>query len=240
MQTPALLPSATPWLRRSTFAMITAGLLSLAGCSSPRPPAHAHYEAPQPPLAGRAEFLTGALVAEARVASFRSTLRPIRPDSGDDELRGHGGGHRPPPPGAGGGMSPRHGGGGGMGGPPGGGDRRSGDIAPSARGRTGFAALPRQMLRVTFTNRSTAALTFTIAELNSAIGNFVPQPGKLTLAPGATAALEPVSGDAGGNLEWLDLTLAVRRAGQTEKQLIHLVATGELADAPPPPPPEKR
>ncbi|HLP00813.1 MAG TPA: hypothetical protein VK163_02220 [Opitutaceae bacterium] len=237
MQTPALVPSAMPWLRRSGFAMIAAGLLALAGCNSPRPPAHARRETPQPPLAGRTEFFSGALAAEIRVTSLHSALGAPQPGGGDS---GRGGERRGPPPGGGEGMGPPHGGGGGMGRPPGSAEHHSGDAAPSAHGRGGFAALPRQMLRVTFTNHSSTELTFTIAELNSAIGNFVPQPGKLTLAPGATAALEPVSGDAGGNLEWLDLTLAVRRAGQLDKQIIHLVATGEPAEEPPPPPPEKR
>ncbi|MFT3828234.1 MAG: hypothetical protein QM691_00865 [Opitutaceae bacterium] len=239
MQTPALVPAAAPWLRRSVCALLAAGFLTLAGCNSPRPPDHARREAPQPPLAGRAEFFAGALVAETRVTSFRSSLGAPQPGGGGNP-GDRAGEHRGPPPGGGGGMGPPRGGGAGMGGPPGGGERGSGGEASAARGRGGFAALPRQMLRVTFTNRSSAELTFTIAELNSAIGNFVPQPEKLTLAPGATAALEPVSGDAGGNLEWLDLTLAVRRSGQTEKQLLHLVATGEPVEEAPPPPSDKR
>jgi hypothetical protein len=241
MHMPALSSPVAP-SRRSLFvsALAAAGLLSLVGCSTQRPPRHARAEAPQPPLAARAEFFAGTLLAETRVTSFRSSLGAPSPDREGSGRHSDRGG---PPPGGGGGMGPPHGGG--MGGPPPGGGERGGrgdSASPrNSGGRGGFAALPRQMLRVSFTNHSTTELSLTVTELNSAIGNFVPQPEKLTIPAGGTASLEPVSGDAGGNLEWLDVTLALRRSGQLEKQILHLVATGEPAEEPtPPPPPGKR
>jgi len=127
----------------------------------------------------------------------------------------------------------------GAGGPPpgGGGDRRPRDNANPAGGPV---ALPRQTLRISFTNHTAAPLTFAITELNSGIGNFVPQPEKLTLAPGATEALQPVSGDAGGVLRWLDVTLSLRQGTTAASQVLRLVPTGAPAEAEPPPPPPQR
>lgn len=130
--------------------------------------------------------------------------------------------------------------GGGMAGPPPDGHRPAGRGEP-AMGGGGFAQLPRQTLLVTFTNHSDSAITFVIRELNSAIGNFAPQPEKMTLDPGASATLAPVSGDAGGILNWLDLSLGLRSAASSQTQTIHLEPTGEKDGPPafhrPPPPP---
>jgi hypothetical protein len=99
--------------------------------------------------------------------------------------------------------------------------------------------MPRQTLVITFTNTSSAPVTITTAELNSLIGNFAPQPERITIAPGASEALQPVSGDAGGLLNWLDVTLTLRNGGSTETKVLHLVPTGEPA-APEMPPPARR
>ena len=70
--------------------------------------------------------------------------------------------------------------------------------------------------------------------LDSLIGNFAPRPEKLTIAPGATESLDRVSGDAGGLLNWLDLTLSLRHEGTTETHTLHLVPTGEPGEHAPP------
>ncbi len=119
-----------------------------------------------------------------------------------------------PPPGAGGFASP----------PPGG-----------PVGGTSFAAMPRQTLTIRFTNRSDSPVTLAVSELSSLIGNFAPQPERLTIAPGATASLDPVSGDAGGLLNWLDVTIALRQGGAPETRTLHLVpaaAPGESLSPP--------
>ncbi len=224
MRNSLLLPGAAPRLRRLVLpALLAPLLLAAAGCTSHRPAGPARRETPQPPLLGHAEFFGGAVSAEARVTGFGATLALRPPHDGQPETGGHSQRRRPRGEGAG------------MVRPPGGGPRHTNDAPPRARG--GAAALPRQTLSVTLANRTDAELTVTITELDSAIGNFAPRPERLTLVPGGSATLEPVSGDAGGNLEWLDLMLALRRDGRTEHQLVHLVATGGPAPEPPAPPP---
>lgn len=137
-----------------------------------------------------------------------------------------------PPPGGGMGM----GGAPGAGGPPHGGDDRHGPSQPHG----GYGSVPRQTLSITFSNTGATPVTFTITELNSLVGNFAPQPERITLAPGASESLQPVSGDAGGLLNWLDVTLTLRRADTVETQVLHLIPTGEPIALPLPPPDTKR
>ena len=121
----------------------------------------------------------------------------------------------------------------GFAGPPPGGPAGAGR-APSWGG-AGFAAMPRQTLTIRFTNRSDFPVTLTVSELGSLIGNFAPQPERLTIPPGATASLDPVSGDAGGLLNWLDVTIALRQGGAPETRTLHLVpaaAPGESLSPP--------
>lgn len=246
-------PSSRASLHRRAFAvsaLACAGALAgLVGCAGPRPPRQGPPEQPQPPLAARAVFFSGTIVADAKVTSFRHGLQ--RPGHEDESSSGaNARGHSGPPPGGGGmgaGGPPGGGGGGGHGGmgaggpPPDRGDRDHGDSESAPHRSGGSGALPRQTLRISFTNRTDAPLTIAIAELNSLIGNFAPQPEKLTIAPGATESLEPVSGDAGGLLNWLDVTLSLRHGGTAESRVLHLIPTGEPAESvPPPPPPAKR
>jgi hypothetical protein len=192
-------------------------------------------------LAAKAEFFSGILVAEAKVTSFRHGMQDMDRDGGGKEGPSprHGGGdHMGPPPGGGGGM------GGGMGGPGDGGPPPGGGEGEQAAGHHhggGLGSMPRQTLVIRLTNTGSAPLAISITELNSLIGNFAPQPDHLTLAPGATEALQPVSGDAGGLLNWLDVTLSLRNGSSTETKVIHLTPTGEPAEATlPPPPADKR
>jgi hypothetical protein len=211
----------------------------LAGCASDRPPRHGPREQPQPPLAAKAEFFSGVLLAEAKVTSFRHSMpNPERDGGGRDDADRSG-----PPPGGGGHMGPPPGGGGmgggpGAGGPPPGGE---GGERGSERPRGGgFGTMPRQTLTITLTNTGGTAVTISTTELNSLIGNFAPQPERLTLAPGSSESLQPVSGDAGGLLNWLDVTLSLRNGGSTETKVLHLVPTGEPAAPALPPPAERR
>lgn len=213
-----------------------AAFAALAGCASDRPPRHGPREQPQPPLAAKAEFFSGVLVAEAKVTSFRHSMPPPEHDGGGrtdaDRSGPPPGGHMGPPPG-GGGM----GGGPGAGGPPPGGE--GGERSAQRPRGGGFGTMPRQTLVITFTNTSSAPVTITTTELNSLIGNFAPQPERLTLAPGASESLQPVSGDAGGLLNWLDVTLSLRSGGNIETKVLHLVPTGEAAVPVLPPPAER-
>lgn len=231
-------------------ALVGFCILLAAGCASHPPPKHElHPEPAQPPLAGQAEYFGGAILAEARVTSFRSVLGVPGPMG---EEGGKGGRNGPPPGGGGGGGFSMGGGGGGggmggpppggggMGGPPPGQGNSSSDSSGPGRGMGGgMGSMPRQMIHLTFTNRSPYETTISVVELKSMIGNFVPQPASLTIASGASAKLDPVSGDAGGVLEWIDVVVSVRRDDRTEQQTLHLVPTGEPAESemPPPPPP---
>ncbi len=220
------------FLSRSSLLAAAPGLVAAAllfGCAgpSPRRPGPPGPESLQPTLAATTEYFGAALSAEATVTAFRHQFAPPKHEGSDHgpSPERHG-----PPPGGGGGR------GGAMGGPPPGGGR---DFGGSSEGTDspprggGFAALPRQTLRVSFTNRSGESITFTITALDSAIGNFVPEPSSLTLAPGASGSLLPVSGDAGGILTGLEVAVALRRGTETEKRVFHLVPTGE-SPAPPP------
>lgn len=241
-------PRSRASLHRRAFAvsaLVCAGALAcLVGCAGPRPPRQGPPEQPQSPLAARTVFFTGTIVAEAKVTSFRHSLQ--RPGHEDDSSSGaNDRRHSGPPPGGGGmgaGGPPGGGGGGGHGSmgaggpPPDGGGRDHGDSVSAPRRRGGSGALPRQTLRISFTNRTEAPFTIAITELNSLIGNFAPRPEKLTIAPGATESLEPVSGDAGGLLNWLDVTLSLRHGGTAESHVLHLIPTGEPAESATPPP----
>lgn len=102
-----------------------------------------------------------------------------------------------------------------------------------------MGSIPRQTLAITFSNPGAAPVTITITELNSLLGNFAPRPERIPLAPGTSESLEPVSGDAGGLLNWLDVTLTLRQADTVETKVLHLTPTGEPATLPPPPPDTK-
>jgi len=108
----------------------------------------------------------------------------------------------------------------------------SGAEAPRGTARGGGPQLPHQTLRISFTNRGAVPVQISITELRSLIGNFVPQPEQLTLAPGATAALDPVSGDAGGNLESLDVAVTLQHERITDPQVLHLHPRPPAAPAP--------
>lgn len=229
MTTPTLCPGSTLHLRALAFYCATA-LALLAGCAS-RPSRDRHPSRPQqPPLTARGEYFSGAILAEARVEGFH--LNPAfapHPDGGD---RGGAGGHdrrehgMGPPPGVhpGGGFGEHHGT------PPG--DAPGREDKPALRRA---AAMPGQTLHITFTNRGTSTLTVTVTELNSLLGNFAPRPDRLTIAAGVTASLDPVSGDAGGTLRWLDVTLTLRQGASTESHVLHLVGD-DVPPSPPPPP----
>ena len=232
-------PSRAPHLRRAITVSLLAGsaaLAGLSGCASPRGPRHGPPEPPQPALAAHADFCSGSVVAEARVTPFRRGMQnagqaqPV--ESSDD--RGRSG----LPPGGGMGPPPRGGGGSGhAGGPPPSDHDSEARSSGRPEGGRGFASLPRQTLHIGFTNRSSSPVTLTVTELNSLVGNFAPRPEKLTIAPGATESLQPMSGDAGGLLNWLEVTLSVRQGATVETRTLHLVPTGEPTESGPTEPP---
>jgi hypothetical protein len=107
-----------------------------------------------------------------------------------------------------------------------------GGDAPLRASRGPGMQLPHQTLRISFTNTGPNPVVIAVTEFRSLIGNFVPQPESLTLAPGGSAALEPVSGDAGGTLESLDVTVTLKRDRTSDTQVVHLQGPAPAAPAP--------
>ena len=210
----------------------------LTSCGSPNgrrsgPP---DIEPPQPPLTGDTVFFGGTIAAHAEVGPFALLRHP--PGEG-----GNSGSNRPPRTGGGhaggfsGGMS------GGMGGMSrgGGGEHagRGGGMpgedsadAPRRAARGPAVQLPHQTLRISFTNTGPTPVLIAVTELRSPIGNFVPQPESLTLAPGGSGTLEPVSGDAGGTLESVDVTVTLKRDRISDTQVLHLQGAAPAAPRP--------
>lgn len=81
---------------------------------------------------------------------------------------------------------------------------------------------PPILLTLRLENTGTEDLDITIREIKSALGNFVPQPERLTLTPGQSAELEPMISRLGVIANEIPLQLSFRSAGQIESQTIIL------------------
>ena len=81
---------------------------------------------------------------------------------------------------------------------------------------------PRSALIVKFTNHDAKPLTFTIAEVNSVLGNFVPRPETLTLAPGQQRVIDPMLSNFDGNFEEVELTVTVKTGSLKESHVLKL------------------
>lgn len=210
-------PQRAPFRALASLAL----LALLAGCAG-GPTGHSagQVEPRQPPLEAKASFFADTVQATAQVSGFGLPI-PGRGDRpGHEETAGG-----RPPGGRRGGLGHGPGGAGGPGGvgPGGPGGPRETSGAPSRPSLPRRGSEPRQTLRISFINTGTEPVEFTVAALRSAIGNFQPRPEHLTLAGGAAATLDPVSGDAGGALEWIDVTLSLRRTASTETRVLHLI-----------------
>lgn len=106
-------------------------------------------------------------------------------------------------------------------------------------GRTNFEYIlpPRLALAIKFANNGTQPVTFAIADVNCILGNFAPRPSAMTLAPGQQASIDPMLSNLDSNFELLDVTLAIKCNGKTDKQVLHLARRpGAPSPAPQPPP----
>ena len=222
---------------------ITAGLLAffLTGCSSDRPDPHAGGPARghrTPPLAGQDTFFDGQITAELTVGRGPGFDR--KPSGEGDDPRPE----RRHPGGGGGGF---HMGGGG----PGGGGHRPERDGPGEEGgmsgqfdrertmamRRSANMNPPVMIHLRFTNNGTAPAELLIADFLSPLGNFVIEPEKLTLAPGQTLEVEPMTSRLAGEIAQATVTLALRLAGHGEKKNIVLSIVPEPPAGTPPNPP---
>lgn len=81
---------------------------------------------------------------------------------------------------------------------------------------------PRLALTFRFTNTSAGRLRFTIADVNSALGNFAPRPETFLVEPGRQGSVDPMLSNFDINFEGLDVTLSVRINGTTETHVLNL------------------
>ena len=189
-----------------------------------------------PEMAAHAMFFAGAIEAEVLLGSGgfapRDAGRGVAPGSGVDHGRGGfsggmGGG------GLGGGGR-RGGSGGARGGGDGGGpmarDRESRADEPAPNIRPVNA--PPVRFRLRLTNHGSEPLDVEVIDFNSALGNFVVLPRKLTLPPGQSVEADPMTSRLGFRADEFPLTLTIRASGKSEKQVLTLRPKASAAPAP--------
>ena len=84
------------------------------------------------------------------------------------------------------------------------------------------SAPPRQSLTITVRNDGTAPLRLRVAEVRSALGNFVPVPEIFTLEPGQVQALEPMRSSYPAPIDELELVIRLRTVEVDEVQTLKL------------------
>jgi hypothetical protein len=85
-----------------------------------------------------------------------------------------------------------------------------------------YILAPRLALTFRFTNTGPKPVTFTIADVNSNLGNFAPRPETLTVEPGQSGSVDPMLSNLANNFEGLDVTLTVKIGGKKETQTLNL------------------
>lgn len=236
--------------RRSAHTAFTflasLALLALTGCEtdqrtprpgSPPPPSAANAPTPTPELEARAKFFDGQLETEVLLSRSGFSPRPGRAAGPGGENRGRSGFSG----GFGGAAGGKRGGGGSGVERSGGGPR--GD-SPASRGSPARDDDPRPRIvaenqppvqfHLRLTNHGPAALEVEVLDFNSALGNFVVQPRKLTVAPDASVEAEPMTSRLGLTSTEFPLTLRLRSASRTEQQILILHPIASPASPPTP------
>ncbi|MCF3650294.1 hypothetical protein [Synoicihabitans lomoniglobus] len=195
-------------LRLSTLPVSLAlAVALLSGCGSPKGRPDERLP-PQPIITAQAYFVDHSLRVDAELGPFRRPRPPS--DTGNDEERDDSRPRRP------------------MGGPGGGGPRGAPPAGEGGGGSTGGRPLRgaqvmlRQSLTVTVTNVSATPVELRVAEVRSALGNFVPVPETFTLEPGARQTLEPMRAGYPANLDELELAVRIRTADANDAQTLRL------------------
>ena len=130
-----------------------------------------------------------------------------------------------------------HGGGGG-GGPPEGGAENSVQRAPPIQASN----LPPIQLRLRLTNHGDTPADVVVVDFDSALGNFVVEPPRITIKPAESVEAEPMVSRLGISTQEIPLTVKLHVGGRTEQQVLMLRVVKEpapaapLPAAPPPPP----
>lgn len=240
-----LLPlSGSVWFCRSLRGLpLTLLLLGFAACEGerphrPPPSAMGPNDSGGPAVIQRMEargmFFDGRIEIEAMLApAGMKWSRDVESSGGGGGGRqGRGGGFRGGFGMGGGGMGGGRGGGrsrggGGEGGPPGGGAEDSVQRAPPIRASN----QPPIQLRLRLTNHGEAPADVEVVDFNSALGNFVVQPPKITVKPGESVEAEPMVSRLGISTDEIPLTVKLHVSGRTEQQVLTLRAIKEPAPA---------
>jgi len=81
---------------------------------------------------------------------------------------------------------------------------------------------PATQLRLVLANRGPVAVVIEVLEFSSALGNFAVKPGKITIAPGASAEADPMFSRLGIPTEDVPVKLRLRGGGISEQQTLVL------------------
>ena len=234
--------SGSVWPGRSWRGLtLTLLLLGFAACEGERP------NRPPPGAMGSNDggraaiqrmeaqgmFFDGRIEIEAMLApaGVKWSRDAESGSSGGSSRQGRGGGF-------GGGLSMGGGGGGGRGGgrghgggrgggQPEGGDDSSVQHAPPIQASN----LPPIQLRLRLTNHGDAPADVAVVDFNSALGNFVVEPPKITVKPAESVEAEPMVSRLGISTQEIPLTVKLHMAGRTEQQVLTLRVVKEPAPA---------
>jgi hypothetical protein len=210
-------------------------ILGFAACASehshhqaggPLGPEDAKNNTPIPRMEADGMFFDGQVEVETLLARAGATwTRDADQASASASSKGGGG--------LGGGFGGGHGGGrhGGGGGRGGGDSGRTQDDttqqAPPIHASNG----PVVQLRVRLTNHGPEPVTVEVVDFDSTLGNFVVQPEKITVQPGASVEADPMVSRLGMGTGEIPLTLKLRIAERSDQQVLTLRVVTEATPA---------
>jgi hypothetical protein len=99
---------------------------------------------------------------------------------------------------------------------------------------------PPVLIHLKLTNQSREHLDVVIPDFLSPLGNFVIEPEKLSLDPGQSAEVEPMTSRLAGDIAETTVTLTLHIVGHTEKKVLTLRVVAPPPGAPTDPNPESR
>lgn len=201
------LRSVSASLALFAFAACETERHSRKGPPTPEAGAPAPTATSAPEMAAHGNFFVGQL--ETEVLLSRGGFGPRSDDSGSRGRAGYGGGRRRA-----------------------GAAYREGGESSATRGALGRDADPAShivasnkppvRLQLRLTNHGSEPVDVEVLDFNSDLGNFVVQPKKMSLPPGASVEAEPMTSRLGVAADALPLIVRIRRNGQVEQQVLTL------------------
>jgi hypothetical protein len=116
-------------------------------------------------------------------------------------------------------------------------DMSPGGEIPAPRQLNHDFEMPPAMMRMRLDNRSAATVVVQVREVNSSLGNFAVHPDEVTLGPGQSLEVDPMTSLLGVDTFSLPVTVTLRAGGQTESKVITLVPIKPGPEKPPATPP---